>query len=101
MHLQYEPRNKQESYRLWKIQQKLTKSFCLLEYYVNRQWEFSNVQALEARSLMNETERRIYQLERKDFNPENYVCNSIHGLRLYVLKEGDETLPTARRHIKT
>lgn len=92
--------NKRENLRLWKIQRKISKAFGLLEYYTSNQWDFNNEQALEARKLMNETERNIYRVEVQNLDLEEYIYNSIHGARLYVLKEGDETLPTARRHMK-
>lgn len=85
---------------LWKVQQRITKGFEVFEYYANNQWDFNNEGSLKARDFLTETEKRIYKIDGQGLDIEDYFLNCIHAARLYVLKEGDETLPAARRHMK-
>ncbi|KAF2897500.1 hypothetical protein ILUMI_08676 [Ignelater luminosus] len=84
---------------LWKVHQKIRGGSELLEYYVHRKWEFSSDNGQATRKVFNENEKKIYPLDKTGLDIYNYFYNATHGARLYLLKESDETLPTARRHM--
>ncbi|KAF2902454.1 hypothetical protein ILUMI_03730, partial [Ignelater luminosus] len=85
---------------MWKIQQRINKGFEVFDYYANKQWDFNNDGSLMARRLMTEAEKELYKVDGEGLNIEEYFYHCIHSARLYILKESDETLPAARRHMK-
>lgn len=85
---------------LWRIQQRITKGFEVFEYYANNQWDFNNEKSLELRELMNPKEKEKYKVDGSGMNYDEYFFNCIHAARVYILKEPDSTLPSARRHMK-
>lgn len=72
----------------------------MFEYYANNQWDFDNSQSMEARSLLNAKERKIYKIDSDGLSLNEYFTDCVHAARLYILKETDDTLPGARRHMK-
>lgn len=50
--------------------------------------------------MLNETEKKIFKIDRDDLDLEEYFTNCTHAARLYILNETDDTLPAARRHMK-
>nr|XP_022902012.1 putative fatty acyl-CoA reductase CG5065 [Onthophagus taurus]XP_022902013.1 putative fatty acyl-CoA reductase CG5065 [Onthophagus taurus] len=85
---------------MWQIQQRITKGFDVFEYYANNQWDFSNEDGLKAVDEMNPREKEFYKLNGKGIDYYEYFTNCTHAARLYILKESDDTLPAARRHMK-
>lgn len=83
-----------------RVQKRIYKGFEVFEYYANNQWDFNNDSSLAARNLLNDRERSIYKLDGIGINYMDYFTDCIHAARLYILKEPDETLPAARRHMK-
>lgn len=76
------------------------KGFEVFEYYANRQWDFNNDDAMIARENLNPKERQIWKLYGDGINYYDYFKDCTHAARLYILKEGDESLPAARRHMR-
>ncbi|KAF5306584.1 hypothetical protein FQR65_LT07311 [Abscondita terminalis] len=85
---------------LWKVQQRITKGFDIFEYYANNQWDFVNDESLTARDLMTEKELELYKVDGQGMDMDEYFYHCTHAARLYILKEGDETIPAAKRHMK-
>lgn len=83
-----------------RIQKRISKGFEVFEYYANHQWDFNNTDSLEARKLLNPRERKIYKLTGDGIDYFDYFLNCVHCTRLYILKESDESLPAARRHMR-
>ncbi|CAG9767775.1 unnamed protein product [Ceutorhynchus assimilis] len=84
---------------LCRVQKRIWKGFEVFEYYANNQWDFDNVESLNARDTLNPRERQIYKCDGDDVDYYEYFTTCVHAARLYILKEGDETLPAARRHM--
>ncbi|KAK4878208.1 hypothetical protein RN001_010714 [Aquatica leii] len=85
---------------LWKVQQRITKGFDVFEYYANNQWDFNNDGSLKARELMTDLETQLYKVDGQGMDMDEYFYHCTHAARLYVLKEGDESIPAAKRHMK-
>lgn len=83
-----------------RVQKRISKGFEVFEYYANNQWDFKNEETLKARKLMNPLERKIYKVDGDGIDYFDYFLNCVHCTRLYILKEPDESLPAARRHMK-
>lgn len=101
------------------MQRRIQKGFDVFEYYANNQWDFANGNVLYLRTIMNEIEKKRYAIEdhsesirqfntwiiiislsNTDIDMMEYFEHCIHAARLYLLKESDETIPAARRHMK-
>ncbi|XP_050315779.1 fatty acyl-CoA reductase 1 [Anthonomus grandis grandis] len=85
---------------LCRVQKRIWKGFEVFEYYANNQWDFDNVESLKARDQLNPREREIYKCDGDGINYHDYFTDCVHAARLYILKETDDTLPAARRHMK-
>lgn len=85
---------------LWKIQQRIIKGFEVFEYYANNQWDFHNEGSLEARKNLNPKEMKIYKLNGEGLDYHDYFTDCVHAARLYILKEPDSTIKTAKRHMR-
>lgn len=85
---------------MWRIQRRISKGFDVFEYYANHQWDFSNEETLKSREDMNEIEKEIYKVDGHGLDLEEYFYNCTRCARLYILKESDDTIPAAKRHMK-
>lgn len=83
-----------------RIQKRIAKGYEVFEYYANNQWDFDNSGTLEARELMNPLERKIYKVDGDGINYLDYFTDAVHCTRLYILKETDDSIPAAMRHMK-
>jgi fatty acyl-CoA reductase len=52
------------------------------------------------RSKINEIEKVKYKIDANGVVIREYFENCIKAARLYILKETDDTLPAARRHMR-
>lgn len=87
-------------YRLCKVQRRIQNGFEVFEYYTNRVWDFDNKNALHVRRLLNEAETEKYKIDGVGVDIPEYFLNCVHAARLYILKETDDTIPAAKRHLK-
>ncbi|XP_044260169.1 fatty acyl-CoA reductase 1-like [Tribolium madens] len=85
---------------LYQIQRRIQKGNDVFEYYTNRAWNFSNMKADEIRKSMNEIEKKVYKVDGKGFDLRDYLKKCIWCVRRNNLKEPDETVPAAKRHMK-
>lgn len=83
-----------------RVQKRIAKGFEVFEYYANNQWDFVNDDSLAARSLMNPKERKIYKVDGDGMDYFEYFTNCVHCARLYILNESDDTIPSAKRHMR-
>ncbi|XP_017769188.1 PREDICTED: putative fatty acyl-CoA reductase CG5065 [Nicrophorus vespilloides] len=84
---------------LWKIHKRILKGFEMFEYYANNQWDFNNDCSLAAREKLNPRENQIYVLHGDGINYHDYFADCVRAARLYILKESDESIPAAKRHM--
>lgn len=85
---------------LMRVQKRIIKGFEVFEYYANNQWDFVNDDSLKARSILNPRERETYKIDGQGIDYVDYFTNCVHCTRLYILKETDDTIPAAKRHMK-
>lgn len=83
-----------------KVQNRISKGFEVFEYYANNTWDFDNRFAVELRKRMNKLERRTYVIEKINLDLVDYFTNCTLCARRLILKETDDTIPAARRHMK-
>ncbi|KAI5640417.1 male sterility protein domain-containing protein [Phthorimaea operculella] len=85
---------------LWRVQKRISKGFEVFEYYTNNQWDFKSDIAQTVRLRLNAKEKRDYKVDAGGLNISKYFEDCIRAARIYILKEYDDTLPAARRHMK-
>ncbi|EFA05233.2 putative fatty acyl-CoA reductase CG5065 [Tribolium castaneum] len=85
---------------LMRVQKRVSKGYEVFEYYANNQWDFNNDDSMKARQMLNPKERAIYKLDGDGIDYHDYFTDCVRAARLYILKEGDETIPSARRHMR-
>ncbi|XP_063923664.1 fatty acyl-CoA reductase 1-like [Zophobas morio] len=85
---------------LFQIQRRIQKGSEVFEYYTNKAWNFSNMKLLEISAQMSESERNRYKLEGEGIDLDDYFRNCVLSVRRNNLKETDDTLPKAKRHMK-
>lgn len=85
------------------VHRRLAKGMEVLDYYTNNEWEFDNTDCLHIFKLVNSVETKKYYVEIHKFSREKVewsIKNNILGARRYILKESDDTLPSAKRLLK-
>ncbi|XP_077299873.1 fatty acyl-CoA reductase 1-like [Arctopsyche grandis] len=85
---------------LMRVQRRINKGFEVFEYYANNQWDFKSDNIQECRSKLNAKETLIYKIDGNGLDIHKYFEECIKATRLYILKEPEDTLPAARRHMK-
>ncbi|KAL0858675.1 hypothetical protein ABMA27_011167 [Loxostege sticticalis] len=71
----------------------------VLQFFSQREWKFvtTNMERLQQR--LTPEDAAIYNLDPKTINWDEMYVNFIKGTRKYMLKEKDENLPAARKHL--
>lgn len=72
----------------------------MLEYFTTKEWEFTNDKSYEMGQYLNDKEKEIYKIDGEGIELKKYFVNCILGLRRNNLKESDDMLPAAKRHLK-
>ncbi|KAJ3667018.1 hypothetical protein Zmor_002429 [Zophobas morio] len=85
---------------LMKVQKRISKGYDVFEYYANRQWDFNNDGTLKAINTLNPREKSVYKVDGEDIDYHQYFRNCIHAARTYILKEPDDTIPSAKKHME-
>uniref|UniRef100_A0A336LR38 Fatty acyl-CoA reductase n=1 Tax=Culicoides sonorensis TaxID=179676 RepID=A0A336LR38_CULSO len=85
---------------LKRVQRRIQNGFEVFEYYTNHVWDFDNANVLYLRAKLNEEESEKYKIDGHGVDIVDYFLNCVKAARLYILKETDDTIPDARRHMK-
>lgn len=72
----------------------------MFEYYTNHVWDFDNSFVLRIRKYLTKAEKTKYKIDGKNVDIPEYFLQCVRAARLYILKETDDTIPAARRHMK-
>lgn len=72
----------------------------MIGYYANGTWNFDNSNVIGMRKLMNNRERLTYPIEVFEFDPTDYFADCLMCARRIILKQTDDTLPAAKRHLR-
>ncbi|XP_064076069.1 fatty acyl-CoA reductase 1 [Vanessa tameamea] len=84
---------------LMRVHRRISKGFDVFEYYTNNQWDFKSDIAQAVRKILNPRERRDYKIDAIGLDISKYFEDCIRAARIFILKEYDDTLPAARRHM--
>lgn len=79
-----------------KIYKKIHKFSEIIIFFALREWTFSNKNTQALWQKMNKTDQELFPLSLKTVNWLIFFRNYIKGVRKYLLKEPDSTLPISR-----
>ncbi|RZC37876.1 NAD binding 4, Sterile, Epimerase, Polysacc synt 2, and/or 3Beta HSD domain containing protein [Asbolus verrucosus] len=85
---------------LLRVQRRIARGYEIFEYYANRKWNFRKDQAKFSRQIFNAKEKAMFEVDPPKPDYFQYFTDCTRGARLYILKEADEDLPLARKHMK-
>ncbi|XP_049879479.1 fatty acyl-CoA reductase 1-like isoform X3 [Pectinophora gossypiella] len=91
--LRYEP-------VLMRVQRRINKGFEVFEYYTNNQWDFKSDKGQMVRKRLNEREAKEYKVDADGADIPQYFEHCVLAARRYILKESDDTIPAAKRHMR-
>lgn len=82
-----------------RIQDKLCKAARCLEFFTTQEWQFddSNVHALSR--ILNEHDKKEFCFDVAQIMWEDYLENYVLGIRRFIFKEEEESLPSARKQV--
>jgi fatty acyl-CoA reductase len=87
--------------RVSKLISKMHKGLDALEYFVNREWTWCNVNVHALDAEMNSTDRMLFNFRLDDMVWEDFLEHYIVGLRHNVLKYKPDTLDSCRKKFRT
>jgi len=79
-----------------RINDKLTKAMAALEYFTQNEWRWSNDEVLQLQQDLTDTDRRIFDFDITKINWRDYVDTYVQGVRKFVFKESDSTIPDSK-----
>ena len=87
------------TYRVVQLHRRIYLANMALSYFITKSWVFTNDKLLWLRAQLPPCDSKHFQLDRiETIENSTYLKNALQGGKLYLLKEGIETLPHARRH---
>ncbi|XP_014479570.1 PREDICTED: putative fatty acyl-CoA reductase CG5065 [Dinoponera quadriceps] len=81
---------------LVKSYKKLDKFINVVTYFTIRQWQFRNDAVLKLWSRLNLADRKMFNFNVQDLSWKEFTVNMVFGLRLYLLKDTEDTIEQAR-----
>ncbi|KAG7295434.1 hypothetical protein JYU34_021608 [Plutella xylostella] len=82
------------------VSQKLKAMNSVLEFFSMREWRFHNEHVKQLRARMTAADRDLYNLDCTTIDWDEHFKNFVIGTRRYLLKEKDEDIAKAKKHIK-
>ncbi|XP_038598268.1 fatty acyl-CoA reductase 2 [Tachyglossus aculeatus] len=86
--------------RMTKLVNRLLKSLSLLEYFINRSWEWSTYNTEMLMGQLTPEDQNLFNFDVRKLDWFEYVENYCIGTKKYLLKEDMSRLPAARQHLK-
>ncbi|KAJ8706354.1 hypothetical protein PYW08_010980 [Mythimna loreyi] len=82
--------------KMLKVYRKIHKFSTVLTYFCTREIKFCNSRTRELWEKTSEADKQIYPFSMSDMNWEEYFQDYLAGIRRFLFKESDDTLPQAR-----
>lgn len=74
----------------------MNKSLVLLEKFIFTEWKFYNTSTLELHDTLSAEDKRLFTLDVRGLNWEEYFVDLTQGVRQYLSKESPKNLAKAR-----
>uniref|UniRef100_A0A452QPP3 Fatty acyl-CoA reductase n=2 Tax=Ursus TaxID=9639 RepID=A0A452QPP3_URSAM len=86
--------------RMTKVMNRLLRNVSMLEYFVNRSWEWSTYNTEMLMSELSPEDQRVFNFDVRQLNWLEYIENYVLGVKKYLLKEDMAGIPEAKQHLK-
>nr|KAF6452325.1 fatty acyl-CoA reductase 2 [Molossus molossus] len=86
--------------RMTKLMNRILKMVSMLEYFINRSWEWSTDNTEMLMSTLTPEDQRIFNFDVRQLNWLDYIENYVLGIKKYLLKEDMAGVPEAKQHLK-
>ncbi|XP_041970543.1 fatty acyl-CoA reductase wat-like [Aricia agestis] len=86
--------------KMLKVYRKIHKFSAVLAYFSTRQFKFSNEQTEQLWEHTSTLDKKLFPFDMRQLDWEEYFKEYLLGIRRFLLKEKDETIPQARIKIK-
>ncbi|XP_014387836.1 PREDICTED: fatty acyl-CoA reductase 2 [Myotis brandtii] len=86
--------------RMTKLMNRLLRTVSMLEYFVNRSWEWSTSNTEMLMSKLSPEDQRVFNFDVRQLNWLEYIENYVLGVKKYLLKEDMAGVPEAKQHLK-
>uniref|UniRef100_A0A8C9UKV5 Fatty acyl-CoA reductase n=1 Tax=Spermophilus dauricus TaxID=99837 RepID=A0A8C9UKV5_SPEDA len=86
--------------RMTKLMDRLLRTISMLEYFINRSWEWSTYNTEMLMSEMSPEDQRVFNFDVSQLNWLEYIENYVLGVKKYILKEDMAGIPEAKQHLK-
>ncbi|XP_063700524.1 putative fatty acyl-CoA reductase CG5065 [Culicoides brevitarsis] len=82
---------------LVRTQKKIWNNMKLFDYFLQHQWKWENDNLLKLYHRMELSDQYTFNFDATIVDYPTYIGNWIFGYRKFILKQGDESLPSAKR----
>uniref|UniRef100_A0A3Q2HYD6 Fatty acyl-CoA reductase n=1 Tax=Equus caballus TaxID=9796 RepID=A0A3Q2HYD6_HORSE len=86
--------------RMTKLMNRLLRTISMLEYFINRSWEWSTYNTEMLMSELSPEDQRIFNFDVRQLNWLEYIENYVLGVKKYLLKEDMAGIPEAKQHLR-
>lgn len=83
-----------------KIHKKISKTLTALKFFAINDFKFSTNNVLELYQNMNSTDQKLFNFNVEDINWPDYMEKYWLGIRRYIFKQDESTLPEARKQLQ-
>lgn len=83
-----------------RVVQKMHNGFDLLEYFATRQWSFPCDNLLSLYDSLGETDQKLFNFDIRKVDWRTYTQNFYIGIRRHLMKEDDDNVPKALKHMQ-
>ncbi|XP_030856595.2 fatty acyl-CoA reductase 2 isoform X1 [Gorilla gorilla gorilla] len=86
--------------RMTKLMNRLLRTVSMLEYFINRSWEWSTYNTEMLMSELSPEDQRVFNFDVRQLNWLEYIENYVLGVKKYLLKEDMAGIPEAKQRLK-
>ncbi|XP_009178728.3 fatty acyl-CoA reductase 2 [Papio anubis] len=86
--------------RMTKVMNQILRTASMLEYFLNRSWEWSTYNTEMLMSELSPEDQRVFNFDVRQLNWLEYIENYVLGVKKYLLKEDMAGIPEAKQHLK-
>nr|CAD7198656.1 unnamed protein product [Timema douglasi] len=82
--------------RFLKIYRRIDKYMLAMKYFSTFEWEFNNNKCMSLFNSLCENDKEIFYFDASKLNYKDYLLNTVNGVRKYIFKESDDTIPAGK-----
>lgn len=83
-----------------KMLHRIQNAIAKLEYFGHRQWKFGNENLWALWNALSKDEKEMFNFDIRQLNWLDYIINYVRGVKIFIFKEDESTIPAARKHLQ-